>query len=77
MGEGADGRKVLIFGLSHANLDRLRAEEPIMIDSQQLGWDNGPNVIICAGKTEDTLRADLGSVNFSLKKGFLWKREGQ
>lgn len=57
---GRNGRSYLIIGLSHANLDKLRADGTqgfikINGDEMQLPID----VIITAGETETTLAADL------------------
>jgi hypothetical protein len=51
--ETPDGRKLLIVGLSFANLDRFRAEPRdtmIKIDGKELGL--GVDVMIFSGETE-------------------------
>lgn len=52
-----DGRPLIILGLSHENLARLVADEPILFDATTLGFDG--NVLIVAGKTEDDIAASL------------------
>lgn len=52
-GTGPDGRTVLILGLSHGNLDRLRAGEPIQFDGAPYGYEG--NIVIFSGKDELTM----------------------
>lgn len=56
-GSHKDGRPLMILGLSHENLARLVADEPIMFDAEELGFDGV--VVIVAGKTEDEIAASL------------------
>lgn len=51
-GDGPRG-KVLILGLSHGNLDRLREGQPIKFDGHNYGFEG--EVIIFAGETEATM----------------------
>lgn len=48
---------LLIFGLSHGNLDRLRAGRPIRIDLTELGL--GGDIVIFAGETEESMKAEF------------------
>lgn len=60
--KGADGRDVLLIGLSHANLDRLRADGldgAIKIEAKD-GWP--VTILITAAPTEaDIANALIGS----------------
>ena len=53
----ADGR-VLVLGLSHRNLERLRGDQPILADLTQLGMP-GLQVVIFSGPTEEQMEAQL------------------
>lgn len=57
-GVDGQGRPVLFLGLSHENLSRLVADEPIVVDPAELGVD-GPRICIFAGKTEDDMVAHI------------------
>lgn len=51
---GKDGAKLLVIGLSHRNLDKLREdgmEGFIEIDGGEIGWP-GHTILITAGETE-------------------------
>lgn len=50
-GETRTGEPVLLIGLTHENLSRLVADEPIMFDTAPLGLP-AMKVAIMAGKTE-------------------------
>lgn len=63
-----NGRPFMLFGLSHENLSRLVADEPIMIDGAEFGVD--ATVVIMAGKTEDDIAAQI-------KAAFPDAREGR
>jgi hypothetical protein len=52
-----EGRRVAIFGLSHENLARLVADEPIRFDATEFGFPG--DVVILAGKTEDDIAKQL------------------
>lgn len=58
-GSDGSGRPIIFFGLSHENLSRLVADEPILIDLAELGFKGLPRVCIFAGKTEDDMAAQL------------------
>ena len=60
-GTGPDGRTVLILGLSHGNLDRLRANDPIQFDGAPYGFDG--NIVIFAGKDEFAMGAMIQGKN--------------
>ena len=50
---GADGRKILMLGLSFKNLDKFRAEPQdtyIKIDGKEMGLPI--DVLLCSGETE-------------------------
>lgn len=47
----------VIIGLSHENLDRLKAGEPIRFSLTDLGISNN-DMFIIAGKDEDTLYSE-------------------
>ncbi len=51
------GEQMYGFGLSHGNLDRLRAGKPIPIDLASMGGTG--RVLIFAGKTEESMAAEL------------------
>lgn len=58
-----NGKTFLVVGLSHANLDKLRADGTngfIKIDGAEM--DIPIDVIITAGETEATLAHDLASL---------------
>jgi hypothetical protein len=60
---GKDGRSYLLVGLSHANLDRLRADGTsgfIKIVGAEMGLP--VDVIITAGETEASLASDLAEL---------------
>lgn len=56
-GETSDGSPLLLIGLSHENLTRLVANEPIMFKTAELGLP-GMTVVVMAGRTEEEM-ADL------------------
>ena len=56
---GADGTVIVVLGLSHANLDRLRADGLsgfIRINGNEIGVA-GIEILITAGATEDAIAA--------------------
>lgn len=57
-GNGPGGRDTIILGLSHGNLDRLRAGEPIKFDGTPYGFAG--DVLIFAGETEISMARKLG-----------------
>ena len=48
----------LLIGLSHENLARLVADEPIVLDAADVGLPS-QQILIMAGKTEDEMAARL------------------
>lgn len=52
-----DDGPLVLFGLSHANLDRLKAGQPIRVDMTELGGQG--EILIFAGATEATMAAEL------------------
>lgn len=59
-----DGRPVLLLGLSRANVERLQADQPIVISADELEAMGLPavEVVILAGETEATIAAQLGAL---------------
>jgi hypothetical protein len=58
VGRRADGVPLLLIGLSHENIARLVADEPISFDAADLGLPP-MMIIVAAGRTEDELAAKL------------------
>lgn len=56
-GTDKDGRPVYVFGLSHKNLEMLKAGNPIPIKLEQLGGVG--EVLIYAGVDEATMEREL------------------
>ena len=54
------GRKIFLIGLSWANLDRLRADQPIKFDGAQVYGLDG-DVIILAGESEQAMAHAIAS----------------
>lgn len=52
-----DGRPMIVVGLSHENLDRLRAGKPIDFDLGDIGLVG--ECFIFAGETEDEMMENL------------------
>jgi hypothetical protein len=48
-----DGREIFMIGLSFGNLDRLRADEPILIKGRDVGFSY--DILICAEATDQEL----------------------
>lgn len=51
----AGDEPLYVFGLSHENLDRLRAGQPITFSMRERGADVDGRVVICAGPTEEAI----------------------
>lgn len=70
-GTDADGRPLLVLGLSHGNLDRLRAGEPIKFDGALYGYPG--TILIFSGKDEvamgESLQVRDPDVKTILEKG--------
>lgn len=62
--QGADGRQMLILGLTRQNVQRMEAGRPILVDQRQLaelGYDDVPDqqVVIFFGETQNDLTQQL------------------
>lgn len=67
-GKLPDGRTMLILGLTHRNLDLLRGQEdrPIVVDLDELGYEDAGVVIISGGATQADIAqkvADAGGIS--------------
>lgn len=56
-GTGADGKRVVIFGLSEGNVARLREGKPMVVDLVPLGLEG--TVLILYGETEEDIAREL------------------
>lgn len=61
-GTGKSGTPVLLIGLSHENLARLVADEPIAFDAEELGLP-ALRVLLMAAPTEQDLIAAINCHN--------------
>lgn len=59
----ADGRRLLILGLSDLNLEQLKKGKPIKVDLEPFGMEGA--VAIMHGKTEEDITEEL-SKHFKL-----------
>ena len=60
---GAGDRRILMLGLSHGNLERLKDGKPIFFAASSLGGlEDISDVLIFAGETEETMRNDLAAL---------------
>lgn len=64
LGSWGDGRDLVLLGLSHENVARLFADEPIQVDLSApppvgLALKDWPVVVILAGSTEESMLAAL------------------
>ncbi len=66
LARGADGRKVVILGLSRKNTELLLEGRPIAVDTRELGVADGPVVFIYGGETESAMEAELRSAGFTI-----------
>ena len=48
---------LFILGLSHANLDRMRAGQPVKVDLTELGYSG--DVVIFTGETEESMAEEM------------------
>jgi hypothetical protein len=48
-----DGRPLVMLGLTHDNLARLVAREPIVVDTADVGIDDGPWICLFAGAEDE------------------------
>jgi hypothetical protein len=65
-GTTKDGRDLVILGLSHENVARLFADEPILVRTAEpgptgVGLEGGPDVAVIVGKDEGAIVAKLRS----------------
>lgn len=58
--ENNDGSKIILVGLSHENVARLFADEPIVFDLVEFGM-SPQKFCIVAGETEQSILDDLSS----------------
>jgi hypothetical protein len=64
-GKGSkDGHEIhlVILGLSHLNLDRLRAGQPITFAGDEVGLADTVQVMIFAGETEQAMAHELAEL---------------
>lgn len=54
----ARGENHVLLGLSHKNLERLKAGDPIRFDGKEINFP-GITFLIVAGKTEEVILEDL------------------
>lgn len=55
-----DGRELVLLGLSHENVARLFADEPIVVRTalpapNGVGLEDGPDIILFAGSDEEAM----------------------
>lgn len=62
------GNPIIVLGLSHENLRRLKDRKPIQFDLADLGIQPSVPVMIFSGKDERAMQAEL-SEYFDLPKG--------
>jgi hypothetical protein len=55
---GRPGDYIVVLGLSHRNLERLKADQPVLVDLATLGLP-GIRVVIFTGPTEEQMEATL------------------
>ena len=73
-----NGKVILLFGLSHRNLDELKKDRPINIDLGELGIDIEGSVLIFTGKTEQAMEEWLQrkGITFGEVKGSICQKCG-
>lgn len=56
-----DGKPIhiIVLGLSHMNLDRLRAGQPILFDGSEVDLPAGTELMIFAGEDEHSMRREV------------------
>lgn len=59
-GRRADGKPIIVLGLSARNVENLRDNKPILIHLEELGLEG--DVIVLYGNTEDDIREDLRAI---------------
>lgn len=58
VGNSESGR-VLFFGLSRRNVEKLQEGKPIVVDLADLGLRDGGLVVIAFGETEESIKAEV------------------
>lgn len=71
-GVGKDGRPFVLLGLSHENVARLFADEPIVVitslpPDKGVGLEGGPDIILIAGTTEEEMEARLRATGMTVE----------
>lgn len=66
-GSTADGKPLLIIGLSGENMTRLMTDEPIHINAANLGLPD-MTILIVGGRTEADIANDLRKHNPNIKE---------
>src|SRR5215475_15429681 len=64
VGAGKRGSKniqIVVFGLSHTNLDRLREGQPIHFPGEDVGIEN-VEIMIFAGESEQSMQRELAEL---------------
>jgi hypothetical protein len=57
--ENGKPMRLVVLGLSHGNLDRLRAGSPIRFNGATAGLDDDIEFLICAGETEQSMQREF------------------
>lgn len=56
------GSDLIIIGLSHMNLDRLREGRPIHCTARDFGFDSDAEILIFSGETEQSMARDMAEL---------------
>jgi hypothetical protein len=80
-GRTNDGRDLVLLGLSHENVARLFADEPIVVPTSApgprgIGLDGGPVVVIVAGSDEDAIVESLRAAGLEAEQLYDERGEG-
>lgn len=62
-----DGRRFVLAGLSHTNLQRLRDGEPIVAPLSQFGLGIDGDLVIMSGKDENDVMRQLRECHVEIK----------
>lgn len=70
-GKTDDGKNLIMLGLSHENLRRLKLGQPICVRTSELRLDQEPisEIVIYAGRNEDEMARDLAPLLSKDAKG--------
>lgn len=60
----AKDTKLIGFGLSQANIKKLKQGLPILVDMKELGFETDHKIFIFYGKTEEDMLTDLKDHGF-------------